>query len=82
MKEHIENKKYKEAGQLVELLGLQNHFSDPKILILPLILQNKNSIAEDILKGHPELQLNLITFLDNMLAPDNNAQSDLDKYIV
>ncbi|KAL7299336.1 hypothetical protein TKK_0007911 [Trichogramma kaykai] len=79
---YVNDKKYKEAGQLVELCQLQDEFSEPEILILPLILQNKNSIAEGIMKNHPHLQTKLVTFLDNMLAPDNNPQQIMDRYII
>ena len=63
------------------MLKLQTLFSDPEELLLPLILQNKVTIAEDLLKGQPDMQRTLISYLDNLLAPDTNLQIVLDEYI-
>ncbi|XP_031776933.1 exonuclease mut-7 homolog [Nasonia vitripennis] len=75
-------KKFKEAGQFAEMLKLQRSFSDPEVLLLPLILQNKVTIAEDLMKDQPEMQRTFVTYLDNLLAPDNNVQATLDQYII
>lgn len=77
----IDQKKFKEAGQFIDIMKLQSAFPNPETLLLPLILQNKGTIAEDLLKNQPDMQRALVTYLDNLLAPDKNSQVLLDKFI-
>ncbi|KAJ8687517.1 hypothetical protein QAD02_023311 [Eretmocerus hayati] len=81
VEELIKDKKFKEAGQLVGMLELQDSFKDPEVLLLPLLLQNKNTIAEDIMKDHSDMQRSLVTYLDNLLDPRINTFEVLDKFI-
>lgn len=77
----IRQKEYKEAAQYAAMLQLQSHFMDPKILLLPLILQNKLQIVEEFLTGCPEVQKALTTYLDNLIAPGKNVQIVLEQFI-
>lgn len=77
----IQEKEYKEAAQYAAMLQLQNHFMDPKILLLPLILQNKLQIVDDFLMDSPEVQKALTTYLDNLIAPGKNVQFILEQFI-
>jgi hypothetical protein len=63
------------------MLKLQQSFTDPEILLLPLFLQNKISIVKDLLNKHPDMQHAFLTYLDNLLAPNNNSQKILEKFI-
>ncbi|XP_036141081.1 uncharacterized protein LOC105833553 isoform X2 [Monomorium pharaonis] len=81
IKDMIRNKEYKEAAQYAAMLQLQNHFMDPKILLLPLILQNKLQIVDEFLTGFPEVQKALTTYLDNLIAPGKNVQVILEQFI-
>lgn len=63
------------------MLQLQNSFSEPEVLILPLILQNKTTIAEDLMKSHPKIQQGVVIYLDNLLSPDVELLTVLNKYI-
>lgn len=78
----IEEKEYKEAAQYAAMLQLQNHFMDPKILLLPLILQNKLQIVDEFLMDCPEVQKALTTYLDNLIAPGKNVQIILEQFIL
>lgn len=80
LQELLDDKKFKEAGQMVELLKLQCSFHDPEVLLLPLILQNKVSIAEDVLRNEPELQRQFVTYLDDLLSPQKNLTIFLDNF--
>lgn len=62
------------------MLGLQNLFSNPEVLILPLLLQNKTTIAEDLMRSQPEIQCAVVTYLDNLLSPDIDLLKFLNKY--
>ncbi|KAF7988726.1 hypothetical protein HCN44_001299 [Aphidius gifuensis] len=77
----IDENKFKDACQYASALHLETHFCDPEILILPLILQNKNSIAEEFLGNSRQVQHSLLTYLDNLLAPSVVMQEVLDRYI-
>lgn len=75
------DKKYKEAAQYAEMLNLQPFFAEPEVLLLPLILQNKVTVVEDFLTNQPEIQKNLVQYLDGLLAPGKNIQVTLDRFI-
>ncbi|XP_033222411.1 exonuclease mut-7 homolog isoform X2 [Belonocnema kinseyi] len=77
----LRQKKYKEAAQYAEMLNLQPFFAEPEILLLPLILQNKVTVVEDFLANQPDIQKNLVQYLDNLLAPGKSIQIILDKFI-
>ncbi|XP_014209348.1 exonuclease mut-7 homolog [Copidosoma floridanum] len=76
----LESKNYKDAGVNVEMLKLQNEFDDPEVLLMPLVLQNKTTIAEDLMKNQPELQIKFVSYLDNLLTHDNISNA-IDRYI-
>lgn len=78
----INEKKFKEATQYVTMLKLQMHYTDPELLLLPLILQNKLTIVEDFLTECPIAQKKLITYLDDLLALGRNMYNKLEEYIV
>lgn len=77
----IERKNYKEAAQYTAMLQLQDHFMDPEVLLLPLILQNKLQVVDEVLADNPEIQKVLVTYLDNLIAPGNNASIKLNQFI-
>lgn len=77
----IHEKKYKKAAQYVVMLQLQDNFADPETLLLPLMLQNKLTIVEEVLDNCPELQKALVTYLDNLIGPDNTMHVTLDEII-
>ncbi|KAL6263465.1 hypothetical protein P5V15_006256 [Pogonomyrmex californicus] len=81
IKDMIREKEYKEAAQYAAMLKLQNHFIDPKVLLLPLILQNKLQIVDEFLVDCPEVQEALATYLDNLIAPGRNGQVILEEFI-
>ncbi|XP_076762319.1 exonuclease mut-7 homolog isoform X1 [Xylocopa sonorina] len=81
IKQTIDKKKYKEAAHYTIMLQLQEHFSDPECLLLPLILQNKYLCVEDFLAGYPELQKSIVLYLDNLIGPNNNIQQVLNNII-
>ncbi|KAG8041620.1 hypothetical protein G9C98_002913 [Cotesia typhae] len=77
----LSEKKYKEVAQYATILNLQDHFGDPELILLPLILQNKNTIVEDFLKNCPEVQEKTVVYLDNILRPKEKMQDTLIKFI-
>ncbi|CAG5084647.1 Similar to EXD3: Exonuclease mut-7 homolog (Homo sapiens) [Cotesia congregata] len=77
----LSEKKYKEVAQYATILNLQDHFGDPELILLPLILQNKNTIVEDFLKNCPEVQEKIVVYLDNILRPKEKMQDTLIKFI-
>lgn len=77
----IREKEYKEAAQYAAMLQLQSYFIDPKILLLPLILQNKLQVVDEFLVDCPEVQKALTTYLDDLIAPGNNVQIALENFI-
>lgn len=81
IKDMIQEKEYKEAAQYAAMLQLQSHFMDPKILLLPLILQNKLQIVDKFLIGCPEIQKALATYLDNLIAPGKSVQIILEEFV-
>ncbi|KAK0079127.1 hypothetical protein PV325_001691 [Microctonus aethiopoides] len=82
LKTMLNEKKYKEVAQYATMLQLQKHFEHPELVLLPLILQTKFSVADDFLKNCPEIQLNLVTYLDNLLGLKKLMQQTLDDYII
>ncbi|XP_020281688.1 exonuclease mut-7 homolog isoform X2 [Pseudomyrmex gracilis] len=81
IKEMLRNKNYKEAAQYAAMLQLQEHFSDPKILLLPLILQNKQQVVDEFLVDCPDIQNTLITYLDSLIAPGRNIEHTLEQFV-
>ncbi|XP_017880434.1 exonuclease mut-7 homolog [Ceratina calcarata] len=79
IKDIIQEKKYKEAAQYASILQLQDHFSDPECLVLPLILQNKLTVVEDFLNNCPHLQRDLVLYLDNLM--NENMRQTLNDII-
>ncbi|XP_015124097.1 exonuclease mut-7 homolog [Diachasma alloeum] len=82
LKSMLYEKKYKEVAQYATILHLQSHFSQPEVLLLPLILQTKNTVAEDFMASSPEIQKDFITYLDDLLSPSKIMQQVLDEYIL
>lgn len=82
IQEMIRKKKYKEAAQYAVILKLQESFSDPESLILPLILQNKLTVVEEFLTNCPRLQEALVLYLDNLIGPDNSMHNLLNELII
>lgn len=82
LQEMIRKKKYKEAAQYAVILKLQESFSDPESLILPLILQNKLTVVEEFLTDYPRLQEALVLYLDNLIGPDNSMHNLLNELIM
>lgn len=80
IKDTIQENKYKEAAQYASILQLQDHFSDPECLMLPLILQNKLTVVEDFLNNCPHLQRDLVLYLDNLM--NGNMRKTLKDVIV
>ncbi|KAF4524851.1 hypothetical protein B566_EDAN014702, partial [Ephemera danica] len=74
---HIESevskKKYKEACQLAHLLNLQDRFHVEKFVV-PLILQDKLTVAEQCLEGSPDQQKEIVVILDNALGHYNVSE--------
>ncbi|XP_066592164.1 exonuclease mut-7 homolog [Prorops nasuta] len=81
LQEMIQKKEYKEAAQYAVMVKLQDSYADPKILLLPLILQNKIIVVEEFLKDSPESQRLLVEFLDNLIAPGRSLHNTLESYI-
>lgn len=77
----INEKKYKEAAQYATMLGLQMCYTDPEILLLPLILQNKLTVVEDFLFENPNIQKILVTYLDNLVALGKCLDNKLKQYV-
>ncbi|XP_076386232.1 exonuclease mut-7 homolog isoform X2 [Megachile rotundata] len=77
----IDEQKYKEAAQYVIMLQLQDRFTNPETLLLPLTLQNKLIIVEELLANCPEMQKALVTYLDNLIGPDVHMHVILDELI-
>lgn len=77
----IRDKEYKEAAQYAAMLQLQNHFMNPEILLLPLILQNKLQIVDEFLVDCQDVQKALTTYLDNLIEPGKNVQIILERFI-
>lgn len=63
------------------MLRLQMCYTDPEILLLPLILQNKLAVVEDFLFEYPNIQKILVTYLDNLVALGKNMDNKLKQYI-
>ncbi|XP_014843453.1 PREDICTED: exonuclease mut-7 homolog isoform X1 [Poecilia mexicana] len=64
---------YKEAVTLSIKLGLQTELNMEKMLI-PLILQDKLPLAESFVKGHRQLEKQLVMLLDSWCHPDFNVE--------
>ncbi|XP_063986238.1 exonuclease mut-7 homolog isoform X2 [Diachasmimorpha longicaudata] len=82
LKKMLREKKYKEVAQYATILHLQSHFSHPEDLLLPLVLQTKNTVAEEFLASYPEIQKTFIMYLDDLLSPSKIMQQVLDDYIL
>lgn len=79
IKDFIATKKYKEACQCAVALGLMSHFSVDHI-ILPLVLQDKLSIAEEGLATDRRLQIELVTRLDQLVG-ERSLRNTVDHLI-
>ncbi|XP_043248920.1 exonuclease mut-7 homolog isoform X1 [Colletes gigas] len=77
----IEDKKYKEAAQYAVMLKLQSFFQDIESLLLPLILQNRLTNVQEFIHDYPQMQIDLVQYLDNLIAPDNNMHNQLTTII-
>ncbi|XP_017266260.1 exonuclease mut-7 homolog [Kryptolebias marmoratus] len=60
---------YKEASVLSIKLELQNELNTEE-MIVPLILQDKLSLAESFVRGHKHLEQQLVALLDSWCHPD------------
>ncbi|XP_043287012.1 exonuclease mut-7 homolog [Venturia canescens] len=77
----VREKKYKEAAQYAIIMGLQNSFAKPETLLLPLIIQDKISVAESFLAEHKPMQKNLVNYLDGLIGLGKNMPQKLDQFI-
>ncbi|MEQ2233718.1 hypothetical protein ILYODFUR_024643, partial [Ilyodon furcidens] len=64
---------YKEAITLSIKLGLQTELNTMEMLV-PVILQDKLPLAESFVKGHSELERQLVLLLDSWCHPDFNVE--------
>lgn len=62
-------------------MGLQNSFAKPETLLLPLIIQDKISVAESLVAEHQSLQKNLVNYLDGLIGLGKNMPQKLDQFI-
>lgn len=70
IRELISRGQYKEACQSATILELHQHFT-VEDFIIPLVFQDKLSVAEEFLSGSPEHQWLLVSFLDGLLGKRN-----------
>ncbi|XP_067001835.2 exonuclease mut-7 homolog isoform X2 [Anabrus simplex] len=70
LKRLIWSKQYKEACQIAALLNLHSHFTVEDFLI-PLVFQDKLTVAEEFLSNSTSHQQDLVAFLDNLLGKRN-----------
>ncbi|XP_046587355.1 exonuclease mut-7 homolog isoform X1 [Neodiprion lecontei] len=77
----ITEKRYKDAAQYACILHLQSYFLNPEVLLLPLILQNKLTLVDDLLVNCMEAQKALITYLDDLLASGKNIETALEAFV-
>lgn len=77
----VSEKRFKDAAQYVSMLRLQSHFLNPEVLFLPLILQNKLTIVDELLADCGEAREALVTYLDNLLAPSKNIEAVLESFV-
>ncbi|XP_054896202.1 exonuclease mut-7 homolog [Poeciliopsis prolifica] len=70
---------YKEAVALSIKLGLQTELNTEEMLI-PLILQDKLPLAEAFVKGHRQLEKQLVMLLDSWCHPDFNVEDIRKKF--
>lgn len=71
---------YKEACQWARELQLYNEFTIFD-MVLPLILQDKSSIAEEYLNKAKHLQQPLVELLDSLLDKSSSIQNRCGEYI-
>ena len=76
----VHYKKYKEACQCAVALDLMNEFSVDE-MILPLVFQDKLSVAEEALKNHPGLQRELISRLDQLVG-ERSLRNSVEHLII
>lgn len=79
IKDFVLAKKYKEACQCSVALGLVREFPID-YFVLPLILQDKLSVAEEALMKEPAMQEDLVHRLDELLA-DRNLRQNVDHLV-
>ncbi|MBN3323902.1 MUT7 Exonuclease, partial [Atractosteus spatula] len=70
---------YREAALLSMKLKLQAD-QDVEEVCVPLILLDKQSLAESLVRGHPSLQERLVRLLDSWCAPDFSLAHLLSRY--
>ncbi|KAJ9597339.1 hypothetical protein L9F63_011810 [Diploptera punctata] len=70
IKELASRKQYKDACQCATLLQLHENFSCEDFII-PLVFQDKLSVAEEFLISSPTHQRQLVSFIDNILGSRN-----------
>ncbi|XP_063235930.1 exonuclease mut-7 homolog [Bacillus rossius redtenbacheri] len=80
IRELIKHKVYKEASQCIALLRLHDHFTVEEI-VLPLIFQDKLSLAEDLMHGSAEYQRQAVAQLDGLLG-HKNIRNEVDKIVL
>ncbi|XP_069688373.1 exonuclease mut-7 homolog isoform X2 [Periplaneta americana] len=79
IEEMVSRKQYKEACQSAALLELHPHFA-VEDFVIPLVFQDKLTVAEEFLAGSPEHQRHLVMFLDSLLGK-RNIRSEADSII-
>ncbi|XP_057674947.1 exonuclease mut-7 homolog isoform X2 [Corythoichthys intestinalis] len=71
-------KYHKEAAVLGMRLNLQNELNVEEVCV-PLIFQDKLSLAESFVKGHVHLQQQLVSLLDSWCHPDFSVKDMMSK---
>lgn len=81
IRELIAEQKYKDACQSACDLQLYEGFFSIHDFLVPLILQDKMSVAEKYLSSAPTLQRDLVTFLDSWLDHRKPLSTFYDTYL-
>ncbi|XP_055389806.1 exonuclease mut-7 homolog [Condylostylus longicornis] len=80
IRELVKNRYYKDASHWALYLDLTNRFTLYDIP-LPLIMQDKISIAEEYLDKAKHLQRDIVEILDSFLNPNSSVTNECDKII-
>ncbi|XP_062539983.1 exonuclease mut-7 homolog [Armigeres subalbatus] len=80
IREMIARKQYKEAGQIAIDLELFDEF-DEHDFVMPLLMQDKISIAEDYLNKAERLQRPVVQLLDSFFDKKQSVENHCSRYI-
>ncbi|XP_034947539.1 exonuclease mut-7 homolog [Chelonus insularis] len=75
------DKKFKDAAQYVTTIQLQEYFRDPESILLPLIVQNKNILVDEFLANHPQIQKDLVVYLDDLIGKRHTITDELENFV-